>query len=217
MSSAKKGDMKLTRTIAMLFTALILIALPGHHALGDQITRRLPDTSQAQSYTILDQQDFSAGYGRVRKTACIASDAESFTARAHTAIRASIDLQRNTGADYVQVAVTPITGIGCSEYYSAIAEYAPDGGGVTGDQKNHFWQVKASDIFLDIEERLLLKAWHEAAPEFTGNGTVDMEGMKQYLSRQLNLTVEKVEHFRLRGVEMVFTLRPYRMDGIGTE
>jgi hypothetical protein len=201
----------------MLFTVVILIALLGQGAFGDQVIRRLPDTSQAQSYTILDQQDFSAGYGRVRKTACIASDAESFTARAHTAIRASIDLQRNTGADYVQVAVTPITGIGCSEYYSAIAEYSPDGGGVTGDQKNHFWQVKASDIFLDIEERLLLKAWHEAAPEFTRNETVDMEAMKRYLSRQLNLSIEKVEHFRLKGVEMVFTLRPYRADGIDTE
>lgn len=201
------------RYTAALLTILLFSAASGNSTLGEQLNKSTPDTSRAQSYTIISQQDFSAGYGRIRKALCVSSEAESYITRAHTAIRAAIVFQRETGADYVQVAVTPISGTGCSEHYSAIAEYSPDGGGVTGDQNNHFWQVKASDILLDIEERLLLKAWQEAKPEFEVDGNVDMERIKQHLSRQLNLTIKQVEDFWLKGVEMGFNLRSYPVDG----
>lgn len=200
------------RYAAALLTILLFSAAPVNDALGEPLNISIPDTSRAQSYTIISQQDFSAGYGRIRKALCVSSEAETYIARAHTAIRAAIVFQQETGADYVQVAVTPISGAGCSEHYSAIAEYSPDGGGVTGDQDNHFWQVKASNILLDLEERLLLKAWQEAKPDFEIDGNVDMERIKQHLSRQLNLSIKQVEDFWLKGVEMGFNLRTYPID-----
>ena len=194
---------------------LLIIAIATFTAMtaGDilwaQATQTTPDTSAAQSYRVAETSDFSAGYGRTRKSLCIVSDAERFTARAHTIMRAAIRFQQETGADYVQVAMTPIDGIGCGDYFTAIAEYAPDGGGVTGDETNHFWQVKATDIVLDIEERLVLRAWQEAKPQFSDNGDVDIERMKAHLAAQLNLSPEEVEDFWLKGVEMGMTLRRY--------
>ena len=194
---------------------LLVIAIATFTAMtaGDILwaedTRRVPDTSAAQSYRVAETSDFSAGYGRTRKSLCSVSDAESFTARAHTIMRAAMRFQQETGADYVQVAMTPIDGIGCGDYFTAIAEYAPDGGGVTGDETNHFWQVKATDIVLDIEERLVLRAWQEAKPQFSDNGDVDIERIKAHLAAQLNLSPEEVEDFWLKGVEMGMTLRRY--------
>lgn len=204
---------KLTGYLGTLFTALILAALMGIEAYGEQANLPLPDTSRARPYVVVAADDFSAGYGRTRKSLCISSNVGSFAARAQTAIRAALDLQKDTGADYVQVAMTPIGDIGCSEYFTAIAEYSPDGGGVSGDAKNHYWMVQATDIVLDIEERLVLKAWQEAKPGFEKNGEVDVEGMKNYLSKQLNLSPKEVEDFWLKGVEMKITLRRYPVAG----
>jgi len=213
MDGAKsKKDMKVTRTITAIFMVLAFHAFTGG-AYAGQPDGRIPDFSQARSYTVVDKQDFSAGYGRTRIALCIASDAERFTARAHTAIRAAVDVQRDTGADYIQVAITPIAGIGCREHFTAVAEYAPDGGGITGDAQNRFWQVKATDIVLDLEERLVLRAWEESRSEFLTNGEVDMERMTQHLSKQLNLSPEAVENYYLQSVEMGISMRPYPAAG----
>ncbi len=202
----------MTRYLSMLCLSVIFLAFSGREAFGEQASSPLPDTAEAHPYIVVGQEDFSAGYGRIRKGLCIASDAESFTARAHTAIRAALDLQQSTGADYVQVAITPIADIGCNDYFTAIAEYSPDGGGVAGETKNHYWQVKATDIVLDIEERLVLKAWQEAKPDFETDGEVDIERMKHYLAGQLNLSPDEVEEYWLKSVEMGITLRQYRVE-----
>ncbi|MFO8113401.1 MAG: DUF4875 domain-containing protein [Desulfosalsimonadaceae bacterium] len=201
----------MTRYFFTLCLAVIFLAVLGGETIAEQASPHLPDTSRAYPYLVVAQEDFSAGYGRIRKELCIASDAESFTARAQTAIRAAVDLQQKTGADYVQVAITPIADIGCHDYFTAIAEYSPDGGGVTGETKHQYWQVKATDIVLDIEERLVLKAWQEAKPDFETGGEVDIERMKQYLAGQLNLSPDEVEEYWLKSVEMGITLRQYRV------
>ena len=197
------------RLLAIAAAAFTALAMMAGDILWAADTRRTPDTSAAQSYRVAETTDFSAGYGRTRKSLCIVSNAESFTARAHTIIRAAVEFQRESGADYVQVAMTPIEGVGCGDFFTAIAEYAPDGGGATGDESGHVWQVKATDIVLDIEERLVLRAWQEAKPQFSDNGDVDIERMKAHLAAQLNLTPEEVEDFWLKGVEMGMSLRRY--------
>ncbi len=201
----------MTRYLFMLCLSVIFLAGLGRETFGEQPSPPLPDTAEAHPYIVVAQEDFSAGYGRTRKDLCIASEAESFTARAHTAIRAAVDLQQKTGADYVQVAITPIADIGCDDYFTAIAEYSPDGGGVTGETKHQYWQIKATDIVLDIEERLVLKAWQEAKPDFEAGGEVDIERMKRHLARQLNLSPDEVEEYWLKSVEMGMTLRQYRV------
>lgn len=195
-------------TAIIVIAGMILIGMTNDWAAAERHTP-LPRTNAAQFYTVVDTQDFSAGYGRTRKSLCIASNAESFTARAHTAIRAALDFQQDTGADYIQVAITPIADIGCSDYFTAIAGYSSDGRGITGNEENHFWEVQASDVVLDIEERLVLKAWQEARSNFEVNGDIDIEGMKQHLSRQLNLSPEKVEDYWLKSVEMGLSMRQY--------
>lgn len=203
----------MTRYLSMLCLSVIFLAVLGRETYGEQASPPAPDTSMGHPYIVVAQEDFSAGYGRIRKELCIASEAESFTARAHTAIRAALDLQQKTGADYVQVAITPIADIGCNDYFTAIAEYSPDGRGVTGETKHQYWQVKATDIVLDIEERLVLKAWQEAKPDFETDGDVDIERMKHYLAGQLNLSPDEVEKYWLKSVEMGMTLRQYRVGG----
>ncbi len=199
--------------LIIVIAGMILIGMTNNWAIAER-KAPLPRTNAAQYYTVVDTQDFSAGYGRTRKSLCIASEAETFTARAHTAIRAALDFKRDTGADYIQVAITPIADIGCNDYFTAIAGYSSDGQGITGNEENHFWEVKASDVVLDIEERLVLKAWQEAKDDFEVNGDIDIEGMKQYLSRQLNLSPEKVEDYWLKSVEMGLSMRPYPLQGI---
>ena len=171
-----------------------------------------PRTCAAHAYTVVSTEDFSAGYGRNRVMLCIASDADGFVARAHTVIQAALDYHLNVGADYIQVAMTPIRDMGCNDYYTAIAEYSPDGRGITGNERNHFWGVRATDVVLDIEERLVLKAWQEARPAFEVNGEVDLERMKQHLARQLNLSPDEVEDYWLTSVEMGMTMRGYRIE-----
>ena len=198
----------MARYLGTLLTALLFIAAHSAVAFGEQV-RPMPDMSRAHSYIVVDEQDFSAGYGRTRKSLCIASTADTYIARAHTIIRAAVDLQKRTGADYVQVAMTPIADIGCSDYFTAIAEHSPDGGGVAGNLRNHYWQVQATDIVLDIEERLVLRAWQEVKADFETDGEVDTEGIARHLARQLNLSPEEVKNFWLRSVEMTITLRDY--------
>ena len=169
---------------------------------------RLPDTGRAHAYTVVGEDDFSADYGRVRKAWCIASDARSFTARAHTVIQAAIDLQQQYDADFVRVAMTPIKKTGCDNTYAAMAEYAPEGE-QAGTDEAFVWQVRASDIVLGPEERLVAIAWEEARSKFETGGEVDVEKMTRYLAGQLNLTPDEVKDYWLQSVEMKMTLRSY--------
>ena len=209
------------QTAAALFLAVAFMigaADPGPasaagpaNALSNGSIARLPDTPQADHYLVIGENDFSAGYGRVRKGWCITSEAKSFTARAQTAIQAAIDLQEQTGADYVSIKMTPIDKIGCGVYHAAMAEYSPDGGGPTGSEENRVWWVKASDVTLGAEARLVAIAWEEVRDKFEANGEVNIEAMTRYLSGQLNLTPQEVRDYWLECVEMNLHLKQYEI------
>ncbi|MGM0453479.1 MAG: hypothetical protein ACQERN_09980 [Thermodesulfobacteriota bacterium] len=211
----KKSTMTKTR---YLFTAVFFLAITAGAiaamytgafcANTDVPAGGLPETSRAQAYTVVGEDDFSADYGRIRKAWCIASDARSFTARAHTTIQAAIDLQQQYDADFVRVAMTPVKQAGCDRYYAAMAEYAP-AGQQTDDEKPFVWRVRASDVVLNAEERLVAIAWEEARSRFETGGEVDVEKMTRYLAGQLNLSPAEVKDYWLESVEMKMTLRSY--------
>ncbi len=211
----KKPIMTVTRYLvsAVFFLAITAGAVAAVYtsafsANTDAPADSLPETRRAHTYTVVGEDDFSADYGRIRKAWCIASDARDFTARAHTVIQAAIDLQRQYDADFVRVAMTPVRKAGCDRYYAAMAEYAP-AGQQTGDQEPFVWRVRASDVVLNAEERLVAIAWEEARSRFETSDEVDVEKMTRYLAGQLNLSPAEVKEYWLECVEMKMTLRSY--------
>jgi len=104
----------------------------------------LPDMSQAQGYRMLSIESFPAPEGRERYRIIIYSDgAITRDQRAHTAIRAALDLQGKAKRAYeVSVWLEALPRI--SERV-AIADYYPYKVSSRGDEKEHIWSVEASD------------------------------------------------------------------------
>lgn len=101
------------------------------------------ELNQAQSYQLLSADDFSYP-GRKRQQFNIAAPtANTFERLSQTAIQAAIDYQRQYSLDVIYVFIgNDMEQINNGEAF-AIARYAPDGGGNSGDQ-DWKWQVEAS-------------------------------------------------------------------------
>ena len=174
--------------ILMLALSLVLTAC------GDS-----PDLPQAVPYKVIDSHDSSpGGRGRIEVT-IHAPDATTREQFAHTAMKAAVDYEKKTKAKVVSVLLEPSqegVRLGMS---LAIARYASDGGGFSGDQ-GWTWQVDALDKRPDERQVKIESLWwgnrdRFQVPDGNGSTMTDEPAIKQFISDQIGISPASVNLF----------------------
>lgn len=115
-------------------------------AKKDVISSQAEAFQHAKVYEIISNED-SSFPGRKRLGISILSEAASFEERAQTAMKAAIDYQKITKADLVSVRLEPSKAMDGKGSPLAVADYAPDGKGISGDTSmsgnDWVWKVEA--------------------------------------------------------------------------
>ena len=111
----------------------------------------------------------------------------TFEERAQTAIRAAIDLQEKTGCDVAAVVLELSPKLVGTGHALALADYAPDGGGVSG-KDDWRWRVEASDDRVEEVSVQIAELWYEHRSTFqTDEGLTDEPKLVSFLAKKLNL------------------------------
>jgi len=177
-----KGFLNKTKiTVSAVFAFLMIIGLIPKNFV----------TPEAKSYQVIKRSDFSFP-GRSRLNfILLAPEATSYTEFAHTAMKAALDKQRETGADVICAVIEPsVKAVGRGDNY-AIASYAPDGKGNSGDQ-DWKWSISVAERPFTQKEMLVLEAWEECCENFQVNGLTDELKLKKFLSQKLQLPIEEI-------------------------
>lgn len=155
-------------------------------------TRPDPNNDQAVEYRLLSTDDMGfAGRSRMQFNIS-APTATTFEQLAQTAIKAAKDFQRSHRQQVVYVFIgKDMEQINNGEAL-AIANYAVDGGGNSGDQ-DWYWQVEAIDPLTDIE-RKVLALWdiHSDKFQIEDSWKIDEEGFKRFAAKELNVERDKI-------------------------
>jgi len=147
-------------------------------------------------YTVVDRQNVSIP-GRTRLSASIvAPDALTFEQRAQTAMKAAKELQESTNGYVITVFLVPspdLVGMGIN---LAIARYAVDGRGYSGDQ-NWQWEVQATDEPVDAQQLRITELWEEKQASFLipdgyGGMKPDEKAVDEAVAAELGIDVSEV-------------------------
>lgn len=180
--------MKVTCTV-MILIWISLVAADGFITKAIA-THSIPDVSHEKAYTVVREEQFDA-LGRTKREWCIISDAATPDQRAHTAIKAAIDLQLKTHSDYVIVWLEPTPELIRKGYSLACAQYAPDGKGKAGYQ-DWAWKVQTSDTQLSVQDINIAKAWEKYRDKFQATGQTDESKLAAHISRELGIPISKI-------------------------
>ncbi len=149
------------------------------------------DISKAKAYKIVGRGDFSFP-GRERLEWFIVSDAKTKEERAQTVIKAAIELQEESGADVVNIMLEPDSDLVKLGYTLAIADFAPDKCGYSGN-KGWEWRVESSVDQFSEDDIIIARIWRNNKEKFrSADGGVDEEKLKQFISDQRNISIEQV-------------------------
>jgi hypothetical protein len=150
-----------------------------------------PDFTKAMPYQVMTYGDFSFP-GRTRLEWGITSSARSFEERAQTAMKAAFDLQKKSKADVVSIWLEIGPAMAGAGHQLAIARYAPDGGGFSGDQK-WIWEVEAAVQEPDPLEIEVGELWYQNSEAYRGlDGALDEPSLKAFIAEKLGVEKEKV-------------------------
>ncbi|GLP98707.1 hypothetical protein GCM10007891_05610 [Methylophaga thalassica] len=151
-----------------------------------------PETSEAVEYKLLSTDNFSfSGRKRIQFNIS-APSANSYEQYAQTAIQAAKDFQRSQRVQVVYV----FLGKNLEQINNgdalAIARYAVDGGGNSGEQ-SWYWQVEALKPLTDIEVKTL-ELWEKHGNKFAGENIFepDIDGFKKFVAQELNTDISNV-------------------------
>lgn len=148
------------------------------------------------AYTVVDRKNISIP-GRTRLSASIvAPEALTVEQRAQTAMKAAKELQESTKAYVVTVFLVPspnLVGMGIN---LAIARYAVDGRGYSGDQ-NWQWEVQATDKPVDEQQLRITELWEEKQSSFLipdgyGGMKPDEDAVDEAVAAELGIDVSEV-------------------------
>lgn len=180
----KTGISKKQIALAVIAGILVLFWLiPG--------SSNLPSLEQAKPYQLIDSKDFSFA-GRKRIEAVIVSSANSKDERAQTAMKAAIELQQKTDADVTAILLEMDKHSIRQGNALALANYAPDNGGLSGDQ-NWTWEVEASDQPLAKLAINVITLWETSKNSFRkSDGLVDEPKLKAAIAKQIGISIEQV-------------------------
>lgn len=132
-----------TAAFLIVITLIIMKACSSDdESVTAAVSQAQVDVSQAKDYQVISSEDFSFT-GRKRVQINIAApDASNYEELAQTAIKAAMDFQKQQNADVVYIFLGDDIEMINNGDASAIARYAPDGGGNSGEQ-SWTWQVEA--------------------------------------------------------------------------
>lgn len=153
---------------------------------GEETARSESPESQAQPYEVVRREDTSFP-GRRRGTLAITSDAATYEEFAQTAIKAAREEQERGRLDAVTVWLLTHADLYGRGFNYAQADYAPDGGGFSGDD-GWRWQVTAVDTaWTDAQLRLRL-LWESRRDEHTGSdGMLDEEALRRAVAAEVDV------------------------------
>ncbi|MGB3493448.1 MAG: DUF4875 domain-containing protein [Elainellaceae cyanobacterium] len=117
------------------------------------------------AYTIVDRENDPLPNRRRISISIVAPEALTFEQRAQTVMKAAQELQDSENAHVVTVFLVPspkLVGMGLP---LAIARYAPDSGGYSGDQ-GWQWEVQATDQPVDEQRLRITELWEEKKSSF---------------------------------------------------
>jgi len=148
------------------------------------------------AYSIVDSGgDTVQGRKRI-EVRIVAPEARTFEQRGETVILAAKELQERENAAVVFVILEPsaaLAGLGSS---LALAKYAPDGGGWSGDQ-GWTWEVEASRDSVDPMQVKVAERWEERKDAFQisdgfGGTMTDDDALSEALAKELGVTEEQI-------------------------
>ena len=152
---------------------------------------QMPDVSQAKSYSVIDSSDESFPGRKRIEFVILAPEASTFEQFAHTAIKAAINKERETKYDVIYIRLEPTPNLqGTGDAY-ALAFYAPDGGGHSGDQ-DWEWQVTARSQPYTTQQIQISELWWENRDRFQKDGCTDEPAIREFISNKLNIPVDEV-------------------------
>jgi hypothetical protein len=139
---------------AIVFGGLIFLAI-----LIPKIDSLIKKAEQKVQYQIFDREDISFP-GRKRIDIGITATTKNFDERIAVVKQAAIDLIKNERAKVASVFLydIPLNEDVCGGMNVAIATYAPDGGGWSGDQK-FTWKLSATETNLSEKQKKVLVAY----------------------------------------------------------
>lgn len=154
-----------------------------------------------QPYRVVDSgRNTVLGRKRI-EVRIVAPEAETFEQRGETVILAARELQAAENAQVVMVVLEASEALAGEGYVKALARYAPDGGGFSGDQ-GWTWQVTSSPLPLDPQQVEIAEAWSSRRDNFQisdgfGGTTTDEDALSAEIAADFGLSPDEVRLFYL--------------------
>lgn len=153
------------------------------------------EKGEAHFYRTIDQEDSSVALRKRLGWVIVAPTAATLEDRAVTAIHAAKELHERSGADFVQIRLVAdeLTNWGGNGIL-AIAEYAPDGKGVSGQgEKGNKWKVSAADTAISEQQIMVAGLWGKQRDNYrNSDGLIDEKRLTAAISSALDIPVDDV-------------------------
>ncbi|EIJ2375756.1 DUF4875 domain-containing protein [Vibrio alginolyticus] len=150
-----------------------------------------PQTEEAKAYEVVSTKDFSFG-GRERiEIVVVSPNATNRAEFAQTAISAAYKQQDKTKADVVSVRLEPSKNLVGYGFAYAIASYAPDGRGNSGEQ-DWKWDVAAAETSLDSSKVNIAEQWYAHRASFQEDGMTNEKELISFLAKKNSLSEKDI-------------------------
>ena len=147
---------------------------------------------QAVPYTIISTDDFSFPARKRIQVNISAEQANDFESYAQTAVKAAVEMQQDLNADVIYVFLGENLNLIETGAAYAIARYAPDNGGNSGDQ-GWTWQVEAVDKpFSDLQIKVS-ELWWQHRDDFQVDGLTDEDRFVPFLAEKLGVSEDQIQ------------------------
>jgi hypothetical protein len=152
----------------------------------------VPDLPSAQTYQVIGTSDISfSGRKRVQYN-IVSPGAKAREQFAQTAMQAAIDAAQKENADVSAVYLEASAGMKGQGSAYAIAFYAPDSGGLSGDQ-GWKWDVEAQEKAFSQKQVKIAELWDQYRADFqTPENFTDEPKLKEFIGKKLGVTAEQV-------------------------
>lgn len=152
-----------------------------------------PNHSHARPYEVINVSDHIIAGREHRKFKIYSPGSATIDERAHTAMRAALYFQDGTEPQVIYVRLYNSTDAVAAELPLALVDYAPDGGGISGDQ-DWTWKVKTVSEEINPLELQVKKSWELNKHKFIeSDGLVNEEKLTSFIASQLRIPVNKVK------------------------
>jgi hypothetical protein len=169
-----------------------------------------PAVDKAKPYKIISEEGPTpcCSSSRTKGKVWISSSAPDFVSRAQTALKASMDVERRMGVDYVVVYLLPSP---ASIYvrngvYLASAQFARDGRGADGNSplKHITWEANANAEKLDPTKMKILYLFYERSNDYQTiflecRDARNLEFGREYWAKRLHISLEEFRHWEQLG------------------